>query len=57
MQVVASAPQFPPLYAPYTKEDFVEENGKVMYFRMSRFDQKDYSPYSTYWMRLEFGLP
>lgn len=57
MQVVARAPAFPLMYAPYTKEDFVEEDGRIIYFRMSRFDRKDYSPYSTYWMKLEFELP
>jgi hypothetical protein len=49
---VVGANDFPCLYAPFTKDSYVAEGGKIAYFRMSRFCP-GFDPYSTYWMKME----
>jgi hypothetical protein len=53
--VITSGSQFPLLYGPYTKDDLIENGGKIVYFRMSRHDPVTFIPYSTYWMKMEFN--
>ncbi len=50
-QVVVTGSQYSCLYAPYMREGYEENDGQVVYFRMSRFCP-GFNPYSTYWMKV-----
>jgi hypothetical protein len=49
---VTSGGSYPCLYAPFMRESYQENNGQVVYFRMSRLCP-GFNPYSTYWMKIE----
>jgi hypothetical protein len=51
---VVGSNRFPCLYAPFTQDSYVREDGRIVYFRMSRFCP-GFNPYSSYWMRMELA--
>ncbi len=50
-QDIVNGNTYPCLYAPYMREGYEENDGQVVYFRMSRFCT-GFNPYSTYWMKV-----
>ena len=52
---VATASNYPCLYAPFMLDGYEENNGQTIYFRMSRFCP-GFEPYSTYWMKMNFAI-
>lgn len=52
-QEITTGPEIPCQYAPFTKEGYDENNGQIVYFRLSRFCD-GFNPYSSFWMRMTF---
>lgn len=55
---VTNGSSYPCPYAPFMREGYDEQAGKVIYFRMSQFCPH-FNPYSSYWMKmtLDFLTP
>lgn len=52
-KLVTTGKQYPCLYAPFMHENYQENFGQTVYFRMSRFCKPFVpGPYSTYWMKM-----
>ncbi len=55
-QEVVTGATYPCLYAPYMREGYEENDGQIVYFRMSRLCP-GFNPYSTYWMKTTLTKP